>query len=100
MIPLWLSGRGENEMFVITVYDASVKRDPKILKICRKYLNWIQNSVFEGELTEGKLKKMQRELGTVINSKEDYIVIYVFASQRYSSRITMGKPKVSEGFIL
>ncbi|WP_101494345.1 CRISPR-associated endonuclease Cas2 [Sulfobacillus thermosulfidooxidans] len=45
-------------MFVILVYDAGVKRDPKILKTCRKYLNWIQNSVFEGELTEGKLKKI------------------------------------------
>lgn len=87
-------------MFIILVYDAGVKRDPKILKICRKYLNWIQNSVFEGELTEGKLKKLQRELGDIINAKEDYIVIYVLASQRYNSRISLGKPKVKEGYVL
>ncbi len=87
-------------MFVILVYDAGVKRDPKILKTCRKYLNWIQNSVFEGELTEGKLKKLQRELGDIINAKEDYIVIYVLANQRYNSRITLGRAKVEEGFIL
>ncbi|WP_028962587.1 CRISPR-associated endonuclease Cas2 [Sulfobacillus thermosulfidooxidans] len=87
-------------MFVILVYDAGVKRDPKILKTCRKYLNWTQNSVFEGELTEGKLKKLQRELGDIINAKEDYIVIYVLANQRYNSRIRLGKPKGEEGFIL
>lgn len=87
-------------MFVILVYDAGVKRDPKILKTCRKYLNWVQNSVFEGELTAGKLKKLQRELGDIIDAKDDYIVIYVLESQRYNSRISLGKPKVEEGFIL
>lgn len=88
-------------MFVILVYDAGVKRDPKILKICRKYLNWVQNSVFEGETTEGKLKKLRRELADVINSKEDYIVMYVLDTRRYTSRISLGKPKVdAEGFIL
>lgn len=88
-------------MFVILVYDAGVKRDPKILKICRKYLNWVQNSVFEGEITQGKLKKLQRELVDVINSKEDHIILYVLASHRYNSRISLGKPKVeAEEFIL
>ena len=43
-------------MYIILVYDiASVnrgdKRVGKMLKHCRKYLNWIQNSVFEGEIT-------------------------------------------------
>ncbi len=87
-------------MFVILVYDAGVKRDPKILKTCRKYLNWIQNSVFEGEVTEGKLKKLERELADIINAKEDYIVIYVLSNHRYNSRISLGKPKVEEGYIL
>ncbi|MFB6306786.1 MAG: CRISPR-associated endonuclease Cas2, partial [Flavobacteriales bacterium] len=29
-----------------------------MLKLCRQYLNWIQNSVFEGEITEVKLKEL------------------------------------------
>ncbi|MCY0909901.1 MAG: CRISPR-associated endonuclease Cas2 [Sulfobacillus thermotolerans] len=86
-------------MFVILVYDAGVKRDPKILKICRKYLNWVQNSVFEGELTEGKFKALQKELGRIINKKEYYIIMYTWATLRYSERITLGSPKVEEGFI-
>ena len=45
-------------MYVILVYDIGEKRVGKILKLCRKYLNWIQNSVFEGEITDVKLKEL------------------------------------------
>ena len=34
-------------MYVILVYDIGEKRVGKMLKLCRQYLNWIQNSVFE-----------------------------------------------------
>ena len=46
-------------MYVILVYDMEEKRVGKMLKLCRKYLNWIQNSVFEGEITEVKLKELK-----------------------------------------
>ena len=39
-------------MFIILVYDIDVKRVGKVLKKCREYLNWVQNSVFEGEITD------------------------------------------------
>lgn len=29
-----------------------------MLKLCRRYLNWIQNSVFEGEISEVRLKEL------------------------------------------
>ena len=45
-------------MYVILVYDCGEKRVNKMLKLCRKYLNWIQNSVFEGEISEVKLKEL------------------------------------------
>lgn len=86
-------------MFVIVVYDAGVKRDPKILKTCRKYLNWVQNSVFEGEITDGKFKILRRELERIINAQEDYIIMYTWNTQRYSNRLTMGKSKVEEDYI-
>ena len=46
-------------MYVLLVYDVEEKRVVKALKLCRQYLNWIQNSVFEGELegVEDKAKK-------------------------------------------
>ena len=36
-------------MYIILVYDVSEKRVFKVLKIARKYITWIQNSVLEGE---------------------------------------------------
>ena len=43
-------------MYVILVYDVDQKRTAKMLKLCRRYLSWIQNSVFEGEISEVQLK--------------------------------------------
>ncbi len=46
-------------MYVIAVYDVGKRRVGKMLKLCRRYLNWIQNSVFEGEITEAKLLELK-----------------------------------------
>jgi CRISPR-associated protein Cas2 len=47
-------------MYVILVYDFGENRVAKMLKLCRKYLSWIQNSVFEGEISEVKLKEWKK----------------------------------------
>ena len=40
-------------MYLIVVYDiVSQKRGTKLLKFLRQYLNWVQNSVLEGDVTE------------------------------------------------
>ena len=49
-------------MFIIVVYDICEDRVVRILKICRKYLNWVQNSVFEGEITKANFVKLKAEL--------------------------------------
>ena len=54
-------------MYVILVYDFGEKRVNKMLKLCRKYLNWIQNSVFEGEISEAKLKSLLSECRKFMN---------------------------------
>ena len=45
-------------MYVILVYDFGEKRVAKMLKLCRKYLCWVQNSVFEGEISAVRLKEL------------------------------------------
>jgi CRISPR-associated protein Cas2 len=87
-------------MFAIIVYDINVKRVAKILKICRKYLVWVQNSVFEGEITKAKLEKLKMELRKKINEKEDSIIIYTFRTTRYSNREIMGLEKGGQDIIL
>jgi len=87
-------------MFAIIVYDINEKRVAKILKICRKYLVWVQNSVFEGEITKAKLEKLKMELKKKINEREDSIIIYTFRTTRYSNREIMGLEKGGENIIL
>jgi CRISPR-associated endonuclease Cas2 len=39
-------------MYVLIVYDVEVKKVTKVHKFLKLHLHWVQNSVFEGELTE------------------------------------------------
>lgn len=87
-------------MFVILVYDISEKRVGKVLKKCREYLYWVQNSVFEGEITEAKFKKLKEELKRIIDREEDSVVIYNLRTTKYSSREVMGQQKGGQNLIL
>ena len=63
-------------MYVILVYDCGEKRVSKMLKLCRKYLNWIQNSVFEGEISEVKLKELLILAEQFIKKDSDSIIVF------------------------
>jgi len=80
-------------LYTILVYDVNEKRVAKALKVCRKYLNWVQNSVFEGEISEAKLKKLKFELSQKLNLEEDSVIIYNFQSRLYSQREILGVEK-------
>ena len=81
---------------VLLVYDIAEKRLPVVYKICKKYLHWIQNSVFEGELTRGKINALIRELERVINEEEDSVVLYIYSKNSEIGRISLGL-QVEEG---
>lgn len=87
-------------MFVILVYDMNVKRVAKALKICRKYLYWVQNSVFEGDISESNLVKLKIELKGLINPEEDSVIIYSFRTTKYSNIEIMGVKKGGQELIL
>ena len=87
-------------MFVILVYDFSVNRVAKALKICRKYLNWVQNSVFEGEISKANYIKLKKELELLMDPDEDSVIFYSFQNQKYSKREEMGLKKGGDEFIL
>ena len=87
-------------MFVIMVYDINEKRCNKVLKTGRRYLNWVQNSVFEGDITSARLEELKSELKKVIKEDEDSIIFYTFRSTHYSNRIIMGVQKGGEETII
>jgi CRISPR-associated protein Cas2 len=81
-------------MFVILYYDVNQKRCPKMIKKCREYLVWVQNSVFEGNLTEAQLKRLISSLLKIIKEDEnDSLIIYTFETKKYVERIVLGKDK-------
>jgi CRISPR-associated protein Cas2 len=87
-------------MNAILVYDINEERVQKVMKICRKYLHHVQNSVFEGEISEAKLEKLKLELNKVINTEKDSIIIYTFRTNWYSKREIIGVEKGKEELIL
>jgi len=80
-------------MYVILVYDIGEKRVGKMLKLCRQYLNWIQNSVFEGEITEVKLKELEIRAKQIMNEKYDSIIIFKTRQEKWLEKQVIGKEK-------
>ena len=80
-------------IFVIAVYDVGEKRVAKVLKTCRKYLYWVQNSVLEGDINESTFKKLKLELAQKIDKDYDSVIFYTFRSTKYSEREIMGQEK-------
>lgn len=80
-------------LFVIVVYDVGQKRVTKVLKTCRKYLNWVQNSVLEGEISKANFKKLKIEISKIIDEDKDSVIFYILRSTKYSERQLMGIKK-------
>lgn len=77
-------------MYIILVYDIGEKRVGKMLKLCRKYLNWIQNSVFEGEITEVKLKEFEQRAKQIMDDKKDSIIIFKSRNEKWLDKQVIG----------
>lgn len=80
-------------MYVILVYDCGEKRVGKMLKLCRKYLNWIQNSVFEGEISEVKLKELTLKAEKIMNSEEDSLIVFSSRQEKWLDKQIIGKER-------
>lgn len=88
-------------MYYLIVYDITcAKRLVKALKICRKYLTWIQNSVFEGELSQAQFSNLKRELKNVIDTKKDSVIIFGTQNIKFVDRQVLGVEKNEKSFFI
>lgn len=85
--------------YIIAVYDVGQKRVGKMLKLFRRYLTWVQNSVFEGDLTGAQLKQLQLEAETLMD-ETDGVVFYTLRDERYTERTALGLDKAQRGRFL
>jgi len=87
-------------MYVIVVYDCEVQRVDKVRKFLKRYLNWVQNSVFEGELTKVQYLKVKHGIAEIIDKKKDCVFFYSVKSKKYLKFEEMGTRKVDVGIII
>ncbi|GAB63525.1 MAG: CRISPR-associated endonuclease Cas2 [Candidatus Jettenia sp.] len=88
-------------MYVIAVYDVDQKRCGKMLKLCRSYLHHIQNSVFEGEITEGKLEELKVSAKKIMNEDdEDSLILFKSRNEKWLDKEIVGSEKRSVDNIL
>jgi CRISPR-associated protein Cas2 len=80
---------GGDYVYIILVYDINVteKTGQRILqktfKICKKFLNHIQNSTFEGELSESQILKLKYEMKNIIRKDKDSVIIFISRNKRW-----------------
>ena len=80
-------------MYYIVVYDADVERVDKVHKFLKRYLNWIQNSVFEGELGDADFVSVKKRLNEIIDKNADSILIFRFKDKRSFEKEVIGKER-------
>ncbi len=80
-------------MYIIAVYDIGEKRVGKMLKLMRRYLNWIQNSVFEGEISEVKLKELILEAKQIMEEDYDSLIFFKSREEKWLEKEIVGKER-------
>lgn len=80
-------------MYVILVYDCGERRVGKMLKLCRQYLTWVQNSVFEGEISEVKLKELLLRASDLMDMEEDSVILFKSREQKWLDKEVIGREK-------
>lgn len=83
-------------MYSVLVYDIVLDEKgkkilPKVYKTCKKYMTHIQNSVFEGELSQADKLKLQAELNKIIRKNEDSVIIFTSRNEKWLNKEFWGK---------
>lgn len=86
-------------MYVILVYDIQLKDYiwnrvlRKVFKVCKEFLNHVQNSVFEGELAEGQLTQLKYELKDLIRDDKDSVIFFTSSKEEWLKKEILGVNK-------
>lgn len=60
------------------------------MKIFRKYLFHVQESVFEGELTPAQYKRLMKEINKIL-TEEDHVIFYYAYNQKQICKKEIGR---------
>jgi len=68
-------------VYVIIVYDIGVERQNEVREFLKRFLNHVQNSVFEGEIEMSKVFYIRKYLERKIDKTQDSVIIYVLRGE-------------------
>lgn len=85
---------------MIIVYDVGIERLDAVRHVLKKYLTWIQNSAFEGEITAGKLEEVRLLVSQVIDKEKDSVVVYAVNNPSWLEKKVWGREKGSTDNVL
>ena len=80
-------------MYVILVYDLGIERIDAVRITAKQYLNWIQNSVFEGELSVSCLAELKSKISALIKVSEDSVLIFTVNNPKWIEKTVIGIDK-------
>ena len=78
---------------MIAVYDVGQKRVGKMLRLCRRYLNWIQNSVFEGEISEVRLLELKNKAMDIMDEDTDSLIFFKTRQEKWLEKEIVGNER-------
>lgn len=87
-------------MYAVIVYDVGVDRVNKVRIFLKQYLNWVQNSVFEGELTEPEHMRVMNRLSELIDESADHVICYKSRDKKYLNTDEIGTRKAEISTII
>jgi CRISPR-associated protein Cas2 len=86
-------------MYGIVIDDMEADRTQKVLRLCRRYRTQVQNSVLEGEISEGDLATLKAEIDDLRKPGES-VVVYELSSDTLLDRTVHGEDPVDESRFL
>ena len=83
-------------MYVLLVYDISLDDNGvrvlrNVFKIAKKYLHHVQNSVFEGEITEAQIYALKAEIRKWVRTDSDSVLLFKSREKRWLDKEFWGK---------
>jgi CRISPR-associated protein Cas2 len=78
---------------VIIAYDIGIERLHKVYLVMKQYLNWIQNSAFEGDLSMGQLEELKVKVMGIIDKERDSIVVFLVSNPEWIDRRVWGRER-------
>lgn len=82
-------------MYAIIVYDIGQERVARVCKSLRRRLTWVQNSVFEGEISEADFQKIKADLSRIIEPERDSVLIYCIQNPRGWEKRVLGQERAT-----